>query len=313
MTDVNGAPMSSIQVDSESTITIVSRDPKIAQFQISGSATEFDPSRGLLVPAIPMVEPKQACIGVINNSPIVKFSYNSKNESGNDARIPVTGMSNDHKRDPNKREDDLKINSIEQDSNDEIYPGPEYRDGTVDGPYQTFVSGEGEFIVPYNNALGGINWTLLGKTLRADGLTPLCSQAPALRCELLPRATVDLIVSNLNKTVWRVFKAAKRTKRFKKLPYRKTAPAAIRRIKLASESLYSSYTCPAGVAVAQNCLRNQFPAGDLLKIHNSIFRRKSPVKTKLFRTIQKSTNKWYRNFLLNSFPPEIVNCSSTNR
>jgi hypothetical protein len=310
MTDVNGAPISSIQVDSESTVTIVSRDPRIAQFQISGSATEFDPSRGLLIPANPMVEPKQACIGVINNTPVVKFTYINKNESGNDARIPVTGMSNDHKRDPNKREDDLKINSIEHDTSDEIYPGSEYRDGTVDGPYQTFASGEAEFIVPYNNTLGGINWTLLGKTLRADSLTPLCSQAPALRCELLPRATVDLIIHNLNQTVWRVFKAAKRTKRFKKLPYRKTSAAAIKRIRVAAQSLYSSYSCPAGVTIAQNCSRNQFPAGNLLRIHNSIFRRKSPVKTKLFRSIQKSTNKWYRNFLLNSFPPEIINCPS---
>ena len=51
-----------------------------------------------------------------------------------------------------------------------------------------------------------------------------------------------------------------------------------------------------------------FPFADLMKLHRSIFRKKSPVKPKMFERLKRAYNRGYKSFLYTTFPTEIVMC-----
>jgi hypothetical protein len=93
-----------------------------------------------------------------------------------------------------------------------------------------------------------------------------------------------------------------------KSPYLKTAPVAIRAVKQKANELQGAYSCPASVLPASSCRRIKFPVAELAKIHNGIFKKASPVKKQMFESLKKSYNKRYQQFLLGSFPDEIVIC-----
>jgi len=308
ITDKEGRPSSTIQVDSASEITIQSPDEKIAKFSAAGPASAFAKPLLPAIVATPMVFQAGACLTTVEGTPLVQFNYNNTLESGESALVPITGLNPDLFRTPGTVEDDLLLNSIRS-AADEIIPDATFRAPAPNETNQLFTPGLGTFTVPYKAESGPLTWSLIGSETVVDGSTALCEGEGRLRCEQLSQALVERLVMELRGTVSGTLKTAARFMKLGKSPYLRTSARAIRRIREQASDLLGAFICPRGVALPNSCRVVKFPADDLFKTHAEIFSEPSPIKPKVFDKLQRSYNRRYRRFLAQSFPNEIVICS----
>ncbi len=308
LTDKDGEPLSPIEVDSSSELVIQSVDEKIAKFAAGGPAHEFASPLAPAIVATPMVDQAGACRALVEGTPVVQFSYNSTNEEGVDALVPITGLSPDLYRTPGIVEDDLLLNSIRSRDVD-LIPDGSYRAPEPNANRHLFTSGLGNFVIPHDILSGPLTWNFIGAETVVDGSTALCEDEGALRCENLSRALVEQLVTDLRATVTGTLKVAARFMKLGRSPYLRSSAVAIRTIKQQVEPLMGAYVCPQGVALPTSCERIKFPGGSIFKTHAGIFSKPSPVKPKVFEKLAKTYNTRYRRFLTRSFPSEIVVCS----
>lgn len=310
ITDQMGYPSTPIVVDSEADITILSQDETIARFQASGPASEFAAPLQPTIIATPMIEPGGACINTIAGTPIVQLNYNNLNEDSLDANVPITALDPDLFRTPADVTDDLLLNDISYSNGEKTVPAEMYRGTSPNENAQTFVNGENSFTVPFDSNLGPLTWSFLGTQTIIDGSTALCEGGGVIeyRCEELSPEKIRMLNTNLRRTVSGTLKAAARVMRVGASPYLKTSPPAIKRMKKRARALLGALICPPQAAIEPGCVRQPFPFADLMKLHRSIFKKRSPVKPKMFDKLRSAYNKGYESFLYTTFPTEIVMC-----
>jgi hypothetical protein len=308
LTDKDGYPVTAVEVDSAADILILSQDEAIAKFQAAGQASEFAAPLEPTIVATPMVEATGVCIASSAGTPVAEFRYNNFNESGVVPQVPITGLSPELYGTPDSTSDDLLLNAIRNSAEDPIIPDASYRAVAPDDNKQIFESGGGMFNIPYTAEMGPVTWSFLGKQLTVDASTKMCEEPGIVQCQRLSSADVQRIVTNLRSTVTATLRAAARVMKLGSSPYLKTSAAAIKRVIIKSAELEGAYICPQGVLPAPSCVRRTFPASELAKIHDSIFRRPSPVRKQMFNKFRKSYNKRYQQFLVQTFPDEIVMC-----
>jgi hypothetical protein len=312
ITDENGYPATAVIVDSEADITILSKDETIARFQRAGPAVEFAAPAQPTIVATPMIDSVSACLGTVSGTPIVEFRYDNMNEGGLDASVPITGLTPYLYRTPTTTADNLKLNNLQYSADSLVYPDPMYRDLAPNENNQLFINGDNSFTVPYDPTLGSLTWSFIGSETVVDGSTALCedgSQQPVLKCEELSPERIRRLMTNLRRSVSGTLRAAARVMRIGSSPYLKTSSKAIKLGKKRQKELYGSLICPKELKLASNCSRKPFPFSDFMKLHQSIYRKNSPVKPQLFKKLSKAYNKAYQQFLYSTFPEEIVKCN----
>jgi hypothetical protein len=310
ITDQMGYPSTPIVVDSESDITILSQDETIARFQASGPASEFAAPLQPTIVATPMIEPGGACLNTIAGTPIVQLNYNNLNEDGVDANVPITALDPDRFRTPEDATDDLLLNDMRYSNSEQVVPAEMYRGTSPNENAQTFVNGENSFAVPFDSTLGPLTWSFLGTQTIIDSSTALCEGGGVIeyRCEQLSPEKIRMLNTNLRRTVSGTLKAASRVMRIGSSPYLKTSAPAIKRMKKRAKALIGALICPPQAVIEPGCVRQPFPFADLMKLHQSIFKKKSPVKPMMFEKLKKAYNRGYESFLYSTFPTEIVMC-----
>ena len=310
ITDELGRPSTPIVVDSESEITILSQDETIARFQASGPASEFAAPAQPTIVATPMIEPIGACLNVVAGTPIVQLNYNNLNEDAVDANVPITGLHPDLYRTPEVTTDDLLLNDMQYSNSTKVIPGDTYRGLTPNENAQTFINGENSFIVPFDSTLGPLTWSFIGKQTVIDGSTAQCEAGGVIeyRCEELSPEKIRMLNMNLRRSVSGTLKAAARVMRIGSSPYLKTSAPAIKNMRKRAKALIGALICPPQAILAPGCVRQPFPFEELMKLHQGIFKKKSPVKPKMFEKLKKAYNRGYQNFLYTTFPTEIVFC-----
>jgi hypothetical protein len=311
VTNENGFPSTVVEVDSEADIIVLSKDETIARFQRAGPAVEFAAPAQPTIVATPMIDQVTACLAVASGTPIIEFRYNNKNESAIDASVPITGLTPYLYRTPGTVEDDLRLNSMLQGSDQVVLPDETFRDVAPNETNQLFVNGTNSFTVPFDSTLGPITWSLIGAETVVDSSTALCEgggEQPDLRCEELSPEKIRRLLINLRRSVTGTLKAAARVMKVGSSPYLKTSSKAIKSTKTAQKALYGALVCPKELKLASNCARKPFPFSQFMKLHQGIFSKRSPVNPKLFKKLQKSYNKAYQSFLYSTFPEEIVFC-----
>jgi hypothetical protein len=255
-----------------------------------------------------MVEATGVCIASADGTPVAEFRYNNLNESGVEPQVPVTGLSPELYRTPDDNSDDLLINAVRNSADEPVIPDASYRAPAPDDNKQIFRTGGGVFNIPYTNDMGPLTWSFLGKQLTVDSSTKMCEEQGTVQCQQLSSADVQRIVTNLRSTVTATLRTAAKVMKLGSSPYLKTSATAIRRVIIKAAELNGAYICPQGVLPAPSCVRRKFPATELAKIHDSIFRRPSPVRKQMFDKLRNSYNKRYQKFLVQTFPEEIVTC-----
>jgi hypothetical protein len=308
LTDKNGRPLSTIEVDSASDIVIQSKDETVAKFAAAGPASEFANPLEPAIVATPMINQGAACRTVVEGTPIVQFNYSNTNDPATSALVPITGLNADLYRTPDSVDDDLLLNSVRHGDND-IIPDSANRAPAPNETSQLFTPGDGSFRVPYDTTFGPLTWRFIGGEVVVDGSTALCQEEGTIRCEEISAQLIERLVSELRISVSGTLKIASRYMKLGKTPYLRTTARAIRTMRAQSASLLGSYVCPQGAALPNSCRRIKFPVEDLARTHAGIFSQPSPIKPRVFEKLQKLYNTRYRRFLNRSFPSEIVVCS----
>jgi hypothetical protein len=307
LTDKEGRPLTEIQVDSSSDITIQSVDEKIAKFAASGPASEFADPLAPAIVATPMIEPLVACRTQVEGTPVVEFSYNNMNEAGVNALVPITGLTPDLYRTPETPLDDLLLNSI-RNSDNEVIPDVMYRGSTPEETKQLFINGENSFRVTYDTGFGPLTWSFIGKETVIDSSTTLCEGEGVIRCEPLSPALIERLVTELRSSVSGTLRTASKVMKLGRSPYLKSSARAIRDIRRQANDLLGSYVCPQGAMMPQSCRAIRFPASELQRTHAGIFSKPSPVRPAMFEKLGRTYNRRYQRFLDTGFPRDIVVC-----
>jgi hypothetical protein len=283
-------------------------DEKIARFQSSGPASEFAAPRAPTIVATPMIDAVGVCRGTVEGTPVVQFLYDNMNENSIDAEVPITGLTPYLFRTPGTMADDLNLNSIYQSANSPLIPGANYRNAPPRDGEQVFTSGQDSFVVPFDEALGPLVWDFIGRRTTVTAQTRLCEEEARPICEELSPEKIRKLVTNLRRTVTGVLKSAAKVMRIGSSPYLKTSARAIRDVKLRHKRLFGALVCPKNAVLGKGCKREPFPFTEFLKIHNDIFKKRSPIKPQLFKKLRKVYNKAYQRFLYETFPEEITFC-----
>jgi hypothetical protein len=307
LTDKEGRPLTEIQVDSSSEITIQSVDEKIAKFAAAGPASEFADPLAPAIVATPMIEAIAACRSVVEGTPIVEFRYNNLNDVGIDALVPITGLSPDLYGTPETPLDDLQLNSVRS-SDTEVIPDVMYRGAAPNETKQLFVNGENTFRVPYDTGFGPLTWSFIGKDTLIDSSSALCEGEGVIRCEPLSPALIERLVTELRGSVSGTLRTASKVMKLGRSPYLKSSARAIRDIRRQANDLLGSYVCPQGAMMPQSCRAIRFPASELQRTHAGIFSKPSPVRPAMFEKLGRTYNRRYQRFLDTWFPKEIVVC-----
>ncbi len=308
LTDKDGKPLTQIQVDSASDVTIQSLDATIARFAASGPASEFADPLAPAVVATPMIDSMVACRSIVAGTPVVEFRYNNMNEAPTEALVPITGLNPELYRTPETPLDDLRLNSIRGGDSD-VIPDASNRGATPNESKQLFINGEGSFRVPYDTGFGPLTWSFIGKETTVDSSTNLCEGEGTIRCDLLSPELIERLVTELRSTVSGTLKAASKVMKLGRSPYLKSSSKAIRDIRRQANELLGAWVCPAGATIPNNsCGAMKFPASALQKTHEGIFSKPSPVRRQVFDKLGKSYNRRYQRFLATTFPQEIVKC-----
>ena len=308
LTDPEGHPNASIEVESDSDIVVLSKDPHIAQLQISGPASEFSLERQAKMPATPMVDALGACRYSDEGGGRIRFTYRNYYESDTESLIPITTLSATYLQNPIIPDDDLLLNDIRSLAHQAVVPDGDLRSMETGTTYQTFLSGERSFTVSYASNDDAIVWSLIGKSLIVDSSTRLCDLPSEIRCEQIPDEIVRGIYKELLKTVSGTLKAAAKVMKHGASPYLKTSPRSIKGVKEISKQLLGAHICPTDAVIPQACVSRTFPRTPLIKFHKSIFKRPSPTKRKLFEKIQRAYLRRYEKYLNSYFPDQVHMC-----
>jgi hypothetical protein len=308
ITGQDGRPLSAVSVHKDSDVIIFSMDERIARFESSGPASEFAVPREPTIVATPMVDAVGVCRGVVAGTPIVQFFYNNMNEGGVDAEVPLTGRTPYLYRTPSVTSDDLLLNSIYQSSDEPIIPGANYLNTPPRDTEQVFNNGQHSFVVPFDADLGPLTWDFIGRRTTVTSDTRLCEEEAKPACQELSPEKIRSLVTNLRRTVTGVLKAAAKVMRVGSSPYLKTTSRAVREVKIRHKRLFGALVCPKNAALGAGCRREAFPFSEFMKLHSSIFKKRSPVKPQLFKKLRKAYNRAYKKFLYETFPDEIVFC-----
>jgi len=308
LTGQDGRPLSRVEVKKDSDVIIFSMDEKIARFQSSGPASEFAVPRAPTIIATPMVDAIGVCRGTVEGTPVVQFFYDNMNEGSVDAEVPITGLTAYLYRTPGTASDDLLLNGIYQSINEPIIPSSNYRNTPPRDSEQIFANGQHSFVVPFDETLGPLTWDFIGRRTTVTGETRLCEEEARPVCEELSPEKIRRLVSNLRRTVTGVLKSAAKVMRLGSSPYLKTTARAIRDVKIRHKRLFGALVCPKRAVLGAGCKREPFPFDEFMRIHNGIFKKRSPAKPQLFKKLRKAYNKAYQKFLYETFPEEIVFC-----
>lgn len=303
ITDKDGNPASSVVVDSASNIRIKSKDETIAKFDVAGSASEFIAERQPTIVATPMVEQGGACLTTAEGTPIVEFKYNNFNSE--DSQMPVTSLDPDLYGTPTSSDDDLLLNSVRNPEGTPSVPSAANLAPPTFDKDQLFKAGSSSFSMPFDPNLGSLTWYLLGQRLQVDGATQLCESGGTSGCTPL---STDGIYTELRGSVSGTLRLSAKYMKRGASPYLKTTPRAIIRTKVLLAGLSGAYSCPEGTALAAACTRKAFPVDELIKSHDFIFSKPSPVQRPAFEKLKKAYTKRFRTYLLKNYPRSVVVC-----
>jgi hypothetical protein len=202
----------------------------------------------------------------------------------------------------------LLLNSIYQSSDEPIIPGANYLNTPPRDTEQVFNNGQHSFVVPFDADLGPLTWDFIGRRTTVTSDTRLCEEEAKPACQELSPEKIRSLVTNLRRTVTGVLKAAAKVMRVGSSPYLKTTSRAVREVKIRHKRLFGALVCPKNAALGAGCRREAFPFSEFMKLHSSIFKKRSPVKPQLFKKLRKAYNRAYKKFLYETFPDEIVFC-----
>lgn len=312
LTDADGRPLTSVVVDSESNVTIISHDETIAQFAASGPASEFSTEAAPDIVATPMVDAGEACLKTIDGERYVEFRYKNINPGSQEARVPITALNPDLQGTPSVQEDDLLLNSLRYSNDQEEIPDAAYRTTDPDDTKQIFSAEKGSFDVPFQPELGSLTWHFIGTRRVVDSSTALCENGGEIGgCT---KFEIDLIfdlfdvakttVIDLTKAIVKEQKKTKALKGDLRKPYFTLMAQLLKRIRQLTSMPDNSYTCQEVVA---SCIRVDIPKAELMKQFDKIFKVKLP---KQLRNLYKRAPKDRKKYLakLKALPDAYVYC-----
>jgi hypothetical protein len=308
MTDPDGHPNAAIEVGSDSDIMVFSKDPHIAQLQISGPANEFSLGLQAKVRAAPMIDALGACRYSDESGERIRFAYRNYNTLGVESLLPVTTLSAHHLQNPTIPEDDLLLNDIRSISQKAVLPEGDLRAMESDITYQNFLSGDGSFTIPVESNDVPLAWSFIGKKVVADSSTTTCGGTQEPLCKQIPDEIVKGIYKELLKTVSGTLKAAAKVMKRGSSPYLKTSSQSIKQTKQIARQLLGSHICASDSIIPQGCVQRAFPRSALLRFHKGIFKRPSPTNRKLFEKIQRVFQRRYEKYLNTHFPDLLYMC-----
>lgn len=310
ITDEKGQIPASIEVDSQSDITILSDAPEIAALQVAGQASEFAAPAIPTIVATPMINQVSACLRDVDGKKTVVLTYNNSNSS-DQALVPITSLNSELLRAPEDDSDDLLLNDLRHNNQTLVLPESEL--GTRDNlpASQVFLKGINSFAIPLPQDPGPLVWSLIGSQIAISESSLTCAtpapEPTPVSCSPFSNDDIDKILKTFQKHVSHTLKTASRFMRRGQSPYLKTTPVAYRQTLKILRSLRGSSFCPQGAILPSSCSPSDFPATQLSAAHAYIFRKPSPVKPDVFRRIGNTYKRRYSELLL-SFPTLIYRC-----
>jgi hypothetical protein len=313
LTDREGRPRTSVEVDSASEITIQSLDSTIARLAVAGPAAEFAAHSLPALIVTPMLAQATPCLLTENGTPSVQFNYTNFNTPEETVMVGITSLRPDLRGTPDDPEDDLHLNSIVDSSGTPIVPDATYRVPSPNDQEQVF-SESASFLIPFDFRLGSVKWTLLGTEVAVDGSTQLCRDEGLIACQPVPISGLRSLTEYAQVTVAKYLQAATRQARnptkFKGAKsYLKSAATFYRETKNVIVSLEGTTTCPPNTMVAVNRCEaaSAYESALIARIH-ALFGRKNDKKNKVFVTLQRTLTSRYQQLIRKTLPPSYLVC-----
>jgi hypothetical protein len=306
LTDTDGRLSAAIEVASDSELIFNSKQPLLAQFSVSGRASEFSSDRDFKVFAKPMLEIVNACIVANSNPKKTRFTYRNYNENSLEVAVPLTALNSTLYRNPAADTDDLHINSFTYDQGSSIIPQQDsvnLRDGAL-----IMAPGQGELTVNYEPSFGGLTWRLIGQNATVNESSLQCLENRGPTCARIPDSQLRRIIAETRISITGTLKYAARVWSRGRSPYLRSSATALKKITLNVKRLSPLYICEQGATLNSDCRRTQFPSVLLSKIHGGIFRVKSNVNKKSFDKMRNSYQRRFNSFIKSNFPDEVVKC-----
>lgn len=310
ITDRDGHLTEDIQVVSSSDVVVTAKDSSIAKLAVSGPAMEFAKARGVKVVANPRVEPLEICRDRVDGEELLRFKYRNYNPELTKTLIPVTTLSRPLYRDPDLFDDDLELNDIRGSSKDSVLlPREDILRSESEDVTQSFDSGDGSFTVSYDLSKEPLEWSLLGKIVRADINTALCQSKTTLSCSRIANNVVEGIYLEFNKSVSDTVKQVSRVKVGASSARIRISPDALRRVRRIALSMIGVSSCELSVASRLLCKPAVFPRAELLALYRNAFRQPMIVDRQVFNRFHRSGQRSYAKFLDSAFSGRVFRCS----
>jgi len=241
------------------------------------------------------------------------FTFSNQNLEQIPSKVSITALDAKLLGDPALQTDDLLLNSLDYVSGKRVIP---ISDALIDPGQQIsqqFISGNGNFAVPYESALGELTWSILGARIVANESTELCPDSfSSLSCKALDKNGLALPLRIISATRVELEKRFAKNSSTLRIRIRALAKRARDETSAIISAIKDARDCSLLSAVPTSCRATTFPMDALIKAYSRCFTVKiSGASSNQLKKYRASAIRRYKASITKALPQNISICGAT--